>query len=64
MAKINQKSQSFIRKYFAGTIGAQLAVVETMGPQLEKAADLVAASMTKGGKWLLIHEHVSLPGGG
>ena len=46
--------QAGIRRYFAGTISAQLGIVETLGPEIEKAAGIIAASIRKGGKWLLM----------
>ena len=46
-------SQAFIRDYFAASIMAKVAVMETLAPDIEKAGKLVANAMQKGGKWLL-----------
>jgi D-sedoheptulose 7-phosphate isomerase len=45
--------QGFIREYLAGSILTKVKVLETLAPQLEKAGALVAASLARGGTWLL-----------
>lgn len=47
-------SAKLIRDYFAGSIMAKLAVMETLGPKIEEAGHLIAGSMLKGRKWLLM----------
>lgn len=51
--KMNLSEQIFIREYFAGSIMAKVAVMESLGPDIEKAAALIAASLARGGKWLI-----------
>jgi D-sedoheptulose 7-phosphate isomerase len=46
-------SQAFIRDYFAGSIMAKLAVMESLGPDIEKAGHAIASALAKGKKWLL-----------
>ena len=50
---VKNSEQAFIRDYFAGSIMAKLAVMETLSPEIEKAGALIAKSMAAGGKWLL-----------
>jgi D-sedoheptulose 7-phosphate isomerase len=45
--------QPFIREYLAGSILAKVRVLESLTPGLEQAGALVAASLAKGGQWLL-----------
>jgi D-sedoheptulose 7-phosphate isomerase len=45
--------QGFIKEYLAGSILAKVKVLESLTPQIEQAGALVAASLAKGGQWLL-----------
>lgn len=51
--KKKASEQSFIKEYLAGSILAKVRVLESLTPQIEKAGALVAASLAKGGSWLL-----------
>jgi D-sedoheptulose 7-phosphate isomerase len=53
MGSAGLKQQAFIREYFSGSIAAKLAAMQSLGPALEEAAMAVAASIAKGGKWLI-----------
>ena len=48
-----KKEQDFIREYFAASISAKLTAMEQLGPALEEAGKLIAASIAKGGKWMI-----------
>jgi D-sedoheptulose 7-phosphate isomerase len=45
--------QNFIREYLGGSILTKVKVLETLVPDIEKAGGMVAASMAKGGQWLI-----------
>jgi D-sedoheptulose 7-phosphate isomerase len=45
--------QAFIREYLRGSIAAKRLVMQSLGPDLEKAGHLIASSMLKGGKWMI-----------
>lgn len=49
----SQTEQPFIQEYLAGSILAKVRVLETLSPQIEQAGAMVAASLAKGGQWLL-----------
>ena len=51
--KTSPNEQPFIREYLAGSILAKVRVLESLTPQIEQAGKLVAASLAKGGQWLL-----------
>lgn len=44
---------AFIREYLGGSILTKVKVLETLVPSLARAGALVAASMAKGGQWLI-----------
>lgn len=44
---------AFIREYLGGSILTKVKVLETLVPAIAKAGSLVAASMVKGGQWLI-----------
>jgi D-sedoheptulose 7-phosphate isomerase len=45
--------QAFIREYLRGSIAAKRQVMMSHGPALEAAGHLIAASLAKGGKWMI-----------
>jgi D-sedoheptulose 7-phosphate isomerase len=45
--------QAFIREYLRGSIAAKRQVMASHGPALEAAGHMIAASLAKGGKWLI-----------
>lgn len=45
--------QGFIKEYLAGSILTKVKVLETLTPKIEEAGKMVAASMAKGGQWLI-----------
>jgi len=45
--------QAFIRQYLQGSIAAKRQVMASLGPALEAASHLIAASLAKGGKWMI-----------
>jgi len=45
--------QAFIREYLRGSIAAKRQVMASHGPSLESAGHMIAASLAKGGKWLI-----------
>ncbi len=45
--------QAFIREYLRGSIAAKRLVMQSLGPGLERAGHLIAASLAKGGKWMI-----------
>ncbi len=47
------REEAEVREYFSGGIRALGAVMETLGPGIRAAAEGVAASMRRGGKWML-----------
>jgi D-sedoheptulose 7-phosphate isomerase len=53
LKKKGQGSQAYIREYLAGSIMAKVAVMEQLGGPIERAGSMIAASMAKGGKWLI-----------
>src|SRR5882724_7624033 len=46
-------TQQYIRDYFAGSIMAKLAAMETLGPKIEEAGHAIASAILKGKKWLI-----------
>lgn len=43
----------FVKQYLGGSILAKVKVLETMVPEILRAAAMVSASMARGGKWLI-----------
>ena len=53
-AKQQQAGEAaFIQEYLGGSILTKVKVLETLVPDIEKAGAMVAASMGKGGQWLI-----------
>lgn len=53
MERRMNKDDTFIREYLGGSILAKVRVLETLVPDIAKAGAMVAASMAKGGQWLI-----------
>ncbi|MGH7442533.1 MAG: D-sedoheptulose-7-phosphate isomerase [bacterium] len=50
---LKANSADFIREYLGGSILAKVKVLETMVPDLERAGELLSATLAKGGTWFV-----------
>jgi len=48
-----QNEQAFIREYFLGSLAAKQNAMESLGPALERAGQVISRSLAKGGKWMI-----------
>lgn len=53
MKKSSGNEQGFIKEYLAGSILAKVKVLESLSPAIAEAGAMVAASLARGGTWLL-----------